>query len=492
MSVDRRMTRGAAALSAVALVGVAGCSDGGGDAEEVELTEYESTDLTAPPIDLDSTDEDRSDEYFFLGPKSKETGTWSGKLIVDEDGEPVWIQEDEEAQDDDEPTAGWDLRVQEYEGERVLTWWEGVVDTPLAEGEVVVVDDSYEEIARVGMGNDLPHRMVDLHETRISDDGTMLLMAYVPTQTDLTEIGGESDGWVWDGVVQEVDIETGEVLFDWSALDHIPVTDSEREFEDDAGTEDKPYDYFHGNSVSVDDDGSLLIDARNTHAFYSVDRESGEVNWTLGGKSSDFAADEDLYFAWQHDVERAPDGTITLFDNQSSPTLGDSSRGLRLDVDTDDMTAEIVDEYLPPVDRIAANQGSFQELENGNVVLGWGALPSFTEYTADGEVVRDGTVAADSNYRAYLSEWEATPSEPPAAEMTTEDEQTTVYASWNGATEVAQWRVLGGPDAGARTELATAERTGFETAVPVPEDADNVVVEALDEEGEVLGSATAE
>ncbi|HLS33465.1 MAG TPA: arylsulfotransferase family protein, partial [Brevibacterium sp.] len=407
-------------------------------------------------------------------------------------GEPVWIQEDEEAQDDDEPTAGWDLRVQEYEGEPVLTWWEGVVDTPLAEGEVVVVDDSYEEIARVGMGNDLPHRMVDLHETRISDDGTMLLMAYVPTQTDLTEIGGESDGWVWDGVVQEVDIETGEVLFDWSALDHIPVTDSEREFEDDAGTEDKPYDYFHGNSVSVDDDGSLLIDARNTHAFYSVDRESGEVNWTLGGKSSDFAADEDLYFAWQHDVERAPDGTITLFDNQSSPTLGDSSRGLRLDVDTDDMTAEIVDEYLPPVDRIAANQGSFQELENGNVVLGWGALPSFTEYTADGEVVRDGTVAADSNYRAYLSEWEATPSEPPAAEMTTEDEQTTVYASWNGATEVAQWRVLGGPDAGARTELATAERTGFETAVPVPEDADNVVVEALDEEGEVLGSATAE
>lgn len=492
MSVDRRMTRGAAALSAVALVGVSGCSDGGGDAEEVELTEYESTDLTAPPIDLDSTDEDRSDEYFFLGPKSKETGTWSGKLIVDEDGEPVWIQEDEEAQDDDEPTAGWDLRVQEYEGEPVLTWWEGVVDTPLAEGEVVVVDDSYEEIARVGMGNDLPHRMVDLHETRITDDGTMLLMAYVPTQTDLTEIGGESDGWVWDGVVQEVDIETGEVLFDWSALDHIPVTDSEREFEDDAGTEDKPYDYFHGNSVSVDDDGSLLIDARNTHAFYSVDRESGEVNWTLGGKSSDFAADEDLYFAWQHDVERAPDGTITLFDNQSSPTLGDSSRGLRLDVDTDDMTAEIVDEYLPPVDRIAANQGSFQELENGNVVLGWGALPSFTEYTADGEVVRDGTVAADSNYRAYLSEWEATPSEPPAAEMTTEDEQTTVYASWNGATEVAQWRVLGGPDAGARTELATAERTGFETAVPVPEDADNVVVEALDEEGEVLASTTAE
>lgn len=493
MSVDRRMTRGAAALSAAVLVGVAGCSGGGGEeAEEVELTEYESTDLTAPPIDLDSTDEDRSDEYFFVGPKSRETGTWSGKLIVDEAGEPVWIQEDDESQKDDEPTAGWDMRVQEYEGEQVLTWWEGIVDTPLAEGEVVVVDDSYEEIARVGMGNDLPHRMVDLHETTITDEGTMLLLAYVPKQTDLTEIGGESDGWVWDGVVQEVDIATGEVLLDWSSLDHIPVTDSEKEFEDDAGTEDKPYDYFHGNSVAVDDDGSLLVDARNTHAFYNVARESGDVNWTLGGKSSDFEADEDLYFAWQHDVERAPDGTITLFDNQSSPTLGDSSRGMRIDVDTDDMTAEMVDEYLPPVDRIAANQGSFQELEDGRVVIGWGALPSFTEYSADGEVLRDGTVGADSNYRAYLSEWEATPSEPPAADMKTEDDQTTVHASWNGATEVAQWRVLGGPDTGARTELATAERAGFETAIPVPEDADNVIVEALDEDGEVLASTTAE
>ncbi|MGO1397450.1 MAG: arylsulfotransferase family protein [Brevibacterium yomogidense] len=493
MSANRRVRRGAAVLSAAVLVGVAGCSNGGGDdADEVELTEYESTDLTAPPIDLDSTDDDRSDEYFFVGPKSQETGLWSGKLIVDEDGEPVWIQEDEESDGSSEPTAGWDMRVQEYEGEKVLTWWEGIVDTPLAEGEVVVVDDSYEEIARVGMGNDLPHRMVDLHETTITDEGTMLLMAYVPKQADLTEIGGESDGWVWDGVVQEVDIETGEVLLDWSSLDHIPVTDSEREFEDDAGTEDKPYDYFHGNSVSVDDDGSLLVDARNTHAFYNVDRESGGVNWTLGGKSTDFEADDDLYFAWQHDVERSPDGTITLFDNQSSPTLGDSSRGMRIDVDTDEMTAELVQEFLPPVPRIAANQGSLQELEDGRVVIGWGALPSFTEYSADGEVLRDGTVGADSNYRAYLSEWEATPTEPPAADKKTEDDQTTVYASWNGATEVAQWRVLGGPDAGARTELATAERAGFETPIPLPEDADSVVVEALDEDGEVLGSATAD
>lgn len=489
MSAASGWTRAAALLPIAALAGVAGCA---GESEEVELTEYESTDLTAPTIELSSTSEDRSDEYFFLGPKSRETGTWSGKLIVDADGEPVWIQEDDEAVDVDEPTSGWDLRVQEYEGEPVLTWWEGRVDTPLAEGGVVIVDETYEEIARVGTGGDLPHRMVDLHETTITDDGTMLLLAYVPAPADLSDVGGDADGWVWDGVVQEIDIETGDVLLDWSALDHIPVTESERAFDDGAGTEDEPYDYFHGNSVTVDDDGSLLVSARNTHAIYNLDRTAGDVNWTLGGPGSDFDMPEDAYFAWQHDAERSADGALTLFDNQSSPTLGDSSRGLRLDVDTEEMTVEVLDEFLPPVPRIAVNQGSYQELENGNVVLGWGALPSFTEYTADGEVVRDGTVGADSNYRAYLSAWEGAPAEPPAAALKSEDDETTVYASWNGATGVATWRVLGGPDAGAREELAVAPRDGFETAITVPDDADNVVVQALDEDGEVLGSATAE
>lgn len=62
-------------------------------------------------------DVDRSDEYFFLGPESRETGQWSGRTIIDSQGEPVWLQEDEEAESADEPTAGWDMRVQEYQGE---------------------------------------------------------------------------------------------------------------------------------------------------------------------------------------------------------------------------------------------------------------------------------------------------------------------------------------------------------------------------------------
>lgn len=160
----------------------------------MELREYVSRpDLTAPPIEGEPLDLSVNgiDQYVFLGPKSQETGIWSGRLIVDGAGEPVWIEEDS---DPDGDTAGWDLRVQDYQGQEVLTWWEGTVDTPLAEGEVVILDDSYEQIARVGTGGDLPHRMVDLHETTVTEEGTLLVLAYVPKQTDLTAFGGETDG----------------------------------------------------------------------------------------------------------------------------------------------------------------------------------------------------------------------------------------------------------------------------------------------------------
>src|SRR5699024_11157516 len=189
-------------------------------------------------------------------------------------------------------------------------------ETPHTAGEVVILDDSYQEIARVGMGGELPKDSSDLHETTITDDDTMFLLSYVKTQTDLSEVGGDADGWVWEGVVQEVDIATGEPLFEWRSLDDVPVEQSEAEFKDGEGTEDEPYDYIHLNSVSEDDDGSsLLVSARNTHAVYQLDRKTADLNWVLGGKASDFEMGEGATFAWQHDAQRRSDGTLTLFDN---------------------------------------------------------------------------------------------------------------------------------------------------------------------------------
>ena len=38
---------------------------------------------------------------------------------------------------------------------------------------------------------------------------------------DLSSVGGSRSGVVWQGIVQELDIQTGEVLFEWQSLDHV-------------------------------------------------------------------------------------------------------------------------------------------------------------------------------------------------------------------------------------------------------------------------------
>ena len=105
---------------------------------------------------------------------------------------------------------------------------------------------------------------------------------------DLSSVGGPKEGTVLDGIVQEVDIETGEVLFEWHSLDHVGL---------DEYLEMTRYDYFHINSIDVDHDSNLLISSRNTSTVYKVDRRTGKILWRLGGKSSDFEMGEGARFA---------------------------------------------------------------------------------------------------------------------------------------------------------------------------------------------------
>ena len=103
---------------------------------------------------------------------------------------------------------------------------------------------------------------------------------------DLSSVGGSTSGLVIDGVVQEIDIASGKVLFEWHSLDHVPLDESHQPVPASATT---PYDYFHINAVSPDEDGNLLISSRHTWTVYKLDRHSGAVIWRLGGKNSDFA-----------------------------------------------------------------------------------------------------------------------------------------------------------------------------------------------------------
>lgn len=525
--VRRPGGRGPAAVGLAvvgALVSVTACSAGDGeDPPPVPHQEFLSRpDLKPPAVEITegpawSEHEPDEDEHVFISPNYGTPTPQDGSMILDSAGELVWMKPASDEDPDDDP---FDLRVQQLGGEDVLTVYEGPSAGGHGHGGVTVLDDSYEEIARVTTGGSLGPDQADLHETTITEDGTMLLAAYVPTEADLADLGGPGDGYVEDAVIQEVDIATGEVLFEWSALDHVPVTDTmldyaeeREELADEAeegeepavpGSEEEPFDYFHINSIAVDDDGSLLVSARHTHAVYRLDRTTGEVDWTLGGSSGDFRMDEEAVFTWQHDAHRAPDGTLTVFDNHAHGGDDDeSSRGLRLALDEEEMTAEVVAEYLPPEERVSSAMANAQELDDGGMFIGWGSRPHYSKYTADGELVYDvchGDECLDGDYsggggsyRAYTFDWTGRPTTDPDAVLAEEDGEAAVHVSWNGATEVAEWRLTAGEDGGGTAEATTVERDGFETAVPVPEEgleAESLTVEALDADGEVLGGTT--
>jgi hypothetical protein len=416
----------------------------------------------------------------FLGPKDPDTGvTMQGELIVDAQGNPVWMN--------NSSVGTFNFREQTYQGEPVLTYWVGN-STSYGHGDIVILDDTYTQIATVTTGGSIGAHQADMHESDITPQGTILLTSYPEVQADLSSIGGPKNGWVLEGVAEEVDIATGRVLFEWNSLDHVPVSDTYQPIGEGDGTKANPFDYFHINSVSLDGPDQLLISSRHTHTIYEVARATSDLTWQLGGKQSSFTFGANATFAWQHDARRQADGTITLFDNEASPT---SSRGLRLSLNMSSMTATMVTQYLPPTPRMSSTQGNVQVLPDGNVFVGWGSEPYYSEYTAGGQLIHDNTFTAGTSYRAYRAPWVGMPTYPPDAVLKSDGSTTTAYVSWNGATEVASWRVLTGSGADDATQVATVARNGFETAIPVPNPGPYIQVQALDASGNVLGTAVA-
>ncbi|TDC78844.1 arylsulfotransferase family protein [Actinomadura sp. 7K507] len=397
-------------------------------------------------------------------------------LIVDDRGEPVWIYPSDR--------LITDVRVQTYEGERVLTYWEGERRTGgHGRGVGVVLGQDYRRVAEVRTGNDVHG---DLHEFVLTGRGTALLIAYPEVAADMRPIGGPRDGRVLDNRVQEVDVRTGEVLLDWSALDHLDIGETLTPLAEGAdGSAGKPFDPIHLNSVQ-DDGETLLLSARNSCALYSLDRRTGAVRWRLGGNRSDFAIGADVEFAWQHDARRQPDGTISLFDNQITDVGDGPSRGLVLKVDETARQVSLVREFGDG-ETYGQYMGNMQMLPGGNALVGWGSTSAVTEFAADGRPVLEITGVGDGSYRAYRSPWSGRPSASPAVVVTpVDDEWMRVHVSWNGATDVAAWRFRTGSVRSRPAVARTERRTGFETAVTLRR-APNVVVEALGSDGSSLG-----
>lgn len=443
-------------------------------------------DLQPPAVEVLARSPESTTELVAVGVKNG--FVQKGPMLVDPAGEPVWFH----------PLTGVDARdvkVQTYRGEPVLTWWEGRMPGGYGYGEAVIMDDSYTEVARVPMQGGYD---VDSHEVFITDDDTLLVIAYEPVGMDLSAMGGPADGQVVDNIVQEIDIGTGAVLFEWHSVGTIALDESYLPFEDGS-----PFDYVHANSVDVDDDGNLLVSARHSCTIYKLDRATGSIIWRLGGRESDFVMGEGTTFLKQHDARRSDDGTITLLDNGGTcgETERESTRGLALEVDEQAMTAEVAREYPHPEGLFSSSQANFQERPGGHVLVGWGSLPRWTEMDADGQVLLDMAIPEGlsiTSYRAFAVDWEGRPDTGIDAVLHTSlQEGTSLYASWNGSTEVASWRVLAerGPGADAGLPAGAAERDGFETAIELDAEAldpaglTGLTVQALGDDGQVLRSS---
>jgi Arylsulfotransferase (ASST) len=293
---------------------------------------------------------------------------------------------------------------------------------------------------------------------------------------------------VWDGIAQEVDIKTGKVLFEWHSLEHVGIDESYVEPPEDP---DHLYDYFHINSIDVEPDGNLLLCARNTWTVYKVERNNGEVLWRLGGKKSDFEMSTSTRSAFQHDARRQRDGTITIFDNGAHPKVHDRSRGIVVELDEEKMSAKLVREYTSPQKRLSTSQGNMQLLPNTNVLIGWGSGPFISEFSHEGELLLNVRLPpGGESYRAFRFPWSGYPDDDPTVALEQgPDDKLKLYASWNGATEVATWEVLAGPRQSRLASVGSVPRDSFETAMLVRTFDPYVAVRAKDRLGQPLGTS---
>jgi hypothetical protein len=414
----------------------------------------------------------------FIAPKG-DPGQ-DGPLILDDQGEVVWFK----------PAGGGrratDFRVQQYEGRPVLTWWQGRVGFGNGAGDGIIMDSSYRQIARVRAGNGYA---IDLHDFVLTPQGTALVLIYQPVRRNLRSIGGSRNGLVVDNIVQEIDIKTGLVLFEWHSIGQVRLSEGGVPRPKSPNV---PWDYFHVNSVDVDRDGNLLVSARNTSGVYKLSRATGSILWRLGGERSDFDMGAGTRFKWQHDARRQADGTLTIYDNSAAPPVRKRSRAIRLNVDEQERKATLVRALAHPRGLLSASQGSAQDLPDGSVFVGWGSQRWFSEFGSDGKVVFEGKIAKGAdNYRAYRFPWSGRPRTAPAVAAERGAPNDTVYASWNGATEVARWEVLAGSSADAMVPVGGAAKAGFETSVEIPTGAKLYAVRALDASGQALASSKA-
>ena len=433
---------------------------------------HSRTDLEPASVTINKRSSSAYNGDIFLTPQFGPVQT--GPMVLDPSGNLIWFQ----------PlpanALATDFRVQQLNGQPVLTWWQGYTNNGSGRGVGVIYNSRYQQLATVRAGNGL--QGMDLHEFLVTPQGDAYIVGVSPIRW-----GGMTRP-LMDAVIQEIDIKTGLVLFEWHALDHIPISQSF--FKQNAPG--LVYDPYHANSISVDTDGNLIVSLRNTWAVYKVDHQTGAVIWTLGSNQSSFKMGSGTQTAFQHNVVVQSNAMLTVFDDGAGPPrVHSQSRALELSVNAANKTVTMVRQFEHSPGLSTDFEGGAQVLPGGDLFVGWGQQPYFSEFNSSGQLVFDGRFTSNtSSYRAYKFPWSGQPTTPPAiAAASNNDGTTQVWPSWNGATTVSSWRVLAGSSPSALATLQTSPKQGFETAISAPTGMGAFAVQALDSGGRVLATS---
>jgi outer membrane protein assembly factor BamB len=403
----------------------------------------------------------------------------SGPMIFTSSGELVWF---------DALPAGQraaDFRTQVLDGRDELTWWQGrVLAQGYGVGEEIVMNANYRRVATVRAGNGL---QADEHDFVLGPTGSVWLLAYSPVATDLAVPGGPTAGIVIDNAIQEIDLKTGLVMWEWQSLGHIPLSDSYS-----SPTSAEPFDYLHLDSLQLDEQGDLLVSGMNTAALYCLDARTGAILWQLGGKHSSFALGAGVTLTAPQDATPLRGGDVSVLeDGSGAPGAGEPAQAEVIKLDHATATATLAGS-LPrtaaPFD--STGGGDAQALSDGGWLVGWGELPYLSEFDAAGQLVYEALLAsAAGSYRIYREPWIGQPARPPRISELNSDGTSTVYASWNGATTATSWQLLTGASAAHMSAVSTTPADGFQTTIPAP-GAAYYQVQALSAAGQVLASSS--
>ncbi|KAJ5385557.1 hypothetical protein N7517_003468 [Penicillium concentricum] len=434
---------------------------------------YRSRPDLAPPqlnITIPATSPDGS-EYVFIAPYSMSGALGRpGPYIYRKDGDLVWAGTGY--------YAGFvgNFHPTTYQGKPVLQAFQGNMDTSHGEGygQHVLLDQSYQHVVTSTAGN---HRVSSIHEFNIIQGETALIEVFYTTPANLSAYGGNSSQqWVGNGIFQENHIATGELIFEWNALEHVDPSESLVTLgstKANSGLSSaEAWDYFHINSLDKNEEGDYLLSSRHTSTVFKINGTDGSIIWRLGGKYPSFSQIGNWTFGFQHDAHWQPQlsqpGTevISFFDNSGDGTItfNEVSRALVVQINHTDSTATVLRNATAPYDLQAQSQGNAQLLSDDRIFVNWGSEGAFTEFGADNEILYHAFIQTGSvSYRGFLANWTGTPQESPAlVALKTDSNLVELYVSWNGDTETAAWRFfyVNGQE---KSQIGLVDRDSFET-----------------------------